>query len=109
MEPGKKRTTKANAKRFLQNQGNKMPLKDKLVGGSGAFGLVGGGSGVVGKMASRFLGKASKTASAFSNTTKQYSKLAKGGKKENIGGFREIANAKLRKGLNPGDKKNLTY
>ena len=99
MEPGKKRTTKANAKRFLQNQGNKMPLKDKLVGGSGAFGLVGGGGGVVGKMASRFLGKASKTAS----------KLAKGGKKENIGGFREIANAKLRKGLNPGDKKNLTY
>jgi len=107
MEPGKKRTTKANAKRFLQNQGNKMPLKDKLVGGSGAFGLVGGGGGVVGKMASRFLGKASKTASAFSNTTKQYSNLAKG--KKSIGGFREIANPKLRRHFNPGDKKNLTY
>ena len=59
MEPGKKRTTKGNVKKFLQNQGKKTPLKDKLVGGSGAFGLVGsGGGGVVGKMASRFLGKA---------------------------------------------------
>tara|TARA_R110000850_G_scaffold68870_2_gene153267 strand:+ start:188 stop:478 length:291 start_codon:yes stop_codon:yes gene_type:complete len=96
MEPGKKRSIKEKAKKFLQSQGNKMPLKNKLVGGSGAFGLVGGVGGVVGKMANKFLGA-------------KVSKLAKGGKKENIGGFREFANQKLRKGLNKGDKKDLTY
>ena len=84
----------------MQDAGNKMPMKDKLVGGSGGFGLLGGGGGLIGKIASRFLGKASKTVKSFQNAPKQYNKLAKGKQKESIGGFREFANPKLRDHFN---------
>ena len=42
---GQKSSKKEQARKTMQDIGDKMPMKDKLVGGSGAFGLV-GGSGV---------------------------------------------------------------
>ena len=108
-------------KSFIQSQA---PKKPKVIGGSGGLAAVSG-----------LLGGAVKTAgkifSAFTNTGKQYSNLTKGsvaaskspqylkGKTmtkiknpipdKKAGNFREFANAKLRTGLNKGDKKNLTY
>ena len=97
---GQKSSKKEQARQAMQDAGNKMPMKDKLVGGSGGFGLLGGGGGLIGKIASRFLGKASKTVKSFQNAPKQYNKLAKGKQKESIGGFREFANPKLRDHFN---------
>ena len=42
MELEKKRTTKEDVKKSLQEQGDKMPMKDKLVGGAGGLGFIGG-------------------------------------------------------------------
>ena len=59
---GQKSSKKEQARKTMQDIGDKMPMKDKLVGGAGAFGIIGRG-GLIGKIASRFLGKASKTVS----------------------------------------------
>ena len=91
------KASRGEIKSFIQSQA---PKKTEVIGGSGGLaavgGLIGGAAKTVGKLFS-----------AFTNTGKQYSKLAKGGKK--AGNFREIANEKLRRGLNKGDKKDLTY
>ena len=81
---GQKSSKKEQARKAMQDAGNKMPMKDKLVGGSGGFGLLGGGGGLIGKIASRFLGKASKTTKAFQNAPKQYNKLAKGNQTKQV-------------------------
>ena len=94
MKTKKNTTKKEEVKQHLQSVGDKMPLKNKLVGGSGAFGLLGGTAG--------------KAAKGALNIIKN---LVKRKKTSNSGGsqFREIANKNLREGLNKGDKKNLTY
>ena len=85
MEPGKKRSTKENAKKFLQNQGNKMPMKDKLVGGAGGLGFVTGTAAkaakgalgliknVLGKNTKKvpIIGKPGKTATVSKSSTTQ--------------------------------------
>ena len=45
---GQKSSKKEQARQAMQDAGNKMPMKDKLVGGSGGFGLLGGGGGLIG-------------------------------------------------------------
>ena len=115
------KVSRAEVKSFIQSQAPKNP---EVMGGSGGLAAVGGLLGGAAKVAGRIF-------SAFTNTGKQYSNLAKGsvaaskspqylkGKTmtkiknpipdKKAGNFREFANAKLRTGLNKGDKKNLTY
>jgi hypothetical protein len=84
----KQGSTKEEVRQHLQNDN-----KRSIVGGASGLGFV-GGAGV----------KAAKGAFQIIKNL-----LTRGSKPKNIGGFREIANPKLRQGLNPGDKKNLTY
>ncbi len=63
----KKRSTREQARKMMQDIGDKIPMKDKLVGGSGAMGLIGGG-GLISKIASRFLKKGSKLGKVISKT-----------------------------------------
>ena len=62
-----KGSTKEEARQHLQNQGNKISMKNKMVGGNGLMGLIGGG-GLLTKIASRFLGKGSKLGKLISKT-----------------------------------------
>ncbi len=93
---GQKSSKKEQARKTMQDIGDKTPVKDKLVGGSGAFGLIGGSGGKVAKGAfqtiKKLLTRGSKSKAAKSTDT-----------------FREIANESLRRGLNKGDKINPTY
>jgi len=82
---GQKSSKKEQARKTMQDMGDKTPVKDKLVGGSGAFGLI-GGSGV-------------KAAKGAFKTIKNL--LTRGSKPKNVGGFREFADPKLRNHFNP--------
>ena len=88
---GQKSSKKEQAKKMMQDIGDKMPMKDKLVGGSGAFGLI-GGAGV-------------RAAKGAFQTIKNV--LTRGNKKS-IGGFREFANPKLRNHFNPTNKRTTS-
>jgi hypothetical protein len=121
------KASRSEVKSFIQSQA---PKKPEVVGGSGGLAAVGGLIGGAAKTATKIF-------SAFSNAGKQYAKhgasktiaLRNAGvtsakdmryadkswtasaiiKTPSDGNFREIANAKLRRGLNKGDKKDLTY
>ena len=67
METQKKDQQKKRLDNNLQNQGNKISMKNKMVGGNGLMGLIGGG-GLLTKIASRFLGKGSKLGKLISKT-----------------------------------------
>ena len=80
---GQKSSKKEQARKTMQDIGDKMPMKDKLVGGSGAFGLVGGSGVKVAKGAFKtiknLLTRGSKRTTSLPNpipnSTKAYNKL----------------------------------
>ena len=81
---GQKSSKKEQARQAMQDAGNKMPMKDKLAGGSGGLGIVGGAG--------------FKAAKGAIQVVKNL--LTRGSKPKNIGGFREFANPKLRDHFN---------
>ena len=89
---GQKSSKKEQVRKTMQDIGDKTPVKDKLVGGSGAFGVI-GGSGV-------------KVAKGAFKTIKNL--LTRGSKPKNVGGFREFANPKLRNHFNPTSKRTTS-
>ncbi len=89
---GQKSSKKEQAKKKLQDQGDKMPMKDKLVGGAGGLGIAGGAG--------------FKAAKGAIQVVKNL--LTRGSKPKNIGGFREFANPKLRNHFNPTSKRTTS-
>ena len=87
------KTRTEQARQAMQTIGDATPMEDKITGGSGGLGFVGGVGFKVAK-------------GAF-QTIKNL--LTRGSKPKSIGGVREIANESLRRGLNKGDKINPTY
>jgi hypothetical protein len=89
---------------FIQSQA---PKKPEVIGSSGGLAAVGGLLGGAAKAAGRIFSAASKSPQYLKGKTMTKIKNPIPDKK--AGNFREIANAKLRRGLNKGDKKDLTY